>query len=77
MCLALTLTISHAPRLHILLYVRKYSPIIISKLHDSSCSALQLRRANSYAERRINYELDSLDPSRLIVNDSCRLLYLI
>lgn len=36
-----------------------------------SCSARQLWRANSYAERRINYELDSLDPSRRIVNDSC------
>lgn len=81
MCLALTLTISHAPRLHILLYVREYSPIIISKLQlcglDSSCSAPQLWRANSYAERRINYEHDSLDPRAGIVNDSCGLLHLI
>lgn len=53
MCLALTLTISHASRLHILLYVREYSPIIISKLQLCRHDRARVLRRNYDAQTRM------------------------
>lgn len=83
MCLALTLTISHAPRAvaRFIIRSRERSPIIISKLqlcgHDSSCSPSQLRRANSYAERRINYRPTARIPRASLLTIPAGLLHLI
>lgn len=52
MCLALTLTISHAPRLRVLLYVREHSPIIISKLQLCGHDRLVLAAADYDAQTR-------------------------